>query len=157
MIIIRETVEEDIENIYMHLNQNFVKKYYKNQEEEQKRNHERWYSFLIGSPNYIMYTVENLKKEFLGIVKFKLDMELNLAEISLYLSPKIRGKGYSTKILEVAIEEVKERCFELQYIVGYILEENQNSINCFKKLGFVFEEKSDCNGIEYLLFVKNLK
>lgn len=156
MIVIRETTEEDIENIYKHLNQNFVKKYYKNQEDEQKKNHERWYSFLIGSPNYIIFTIENLEKEFLGIIKFKLEREIDLAEVSLYLTTEIRGKGYSTKILDLAIEEVKVKYLKLQHIVAYILEENINSISCFKKLGFIFKEKTDYNGIEYLLYIKNI-
>ncbi|MGL4785839.1 MAG: GNAT family N-acetyltransferase, partial [Cetobacterium sp.] len=103
---------------------NYVKKYCKNDEEEQKKNHERWYKFLISSPNYAMFTVEDLKGTFLGNVKFQLDEDFEGAEISLYLAECIRGRGYSTTIVNASIDELRFKYQNLKYVVAYILEEN---------------------------------
>ena len=156
MIVIRETTADDIENIYNHLNLNYVKKYCKNNEEEQKRNHERWYRFLLNSSNYAMFTVEDLIGTFLGNVKFQLDDKLEGAEISLYLAECIRGRGYSTTIVNASIEELKFKYPKLNYIVAYILEENDKSILCFEKAGFLFKGQIDHGGIDYFLYMKEL-
>ncbi|MGL4867362.1 MAG: GNAT family N-acetyltransferase [Cetobacterium sp.] len=155
MIIIRETIVDDIDNIYNHLNLNYVKKYYKNNEEEQRKSHFRWYKFLINSCNYEMFTVEDLKGDFLGNVRFELD-ENNGAEISVYLSECIRGRGYSTIIINASIEELKFKYPKLKYITAYILEENEKSIFCFQKSGFEFKGQIEHNEIDYYLYLKPL-
>ncbi|WP_297598914.1 GNAT family N-acetyltransferase [uncultured Cetobacterium sp.] len=156
MIVIRQTTADDIGNIYMHLNLNYVEKYCKNHEEEQKKSHERWYSFLINSPSYAMFTVEDLQGAFLGIVKFELEEDFEGAEISLYLAEGIRGRGYSSTIVNASIEELKFKQPTLKYIVAYILEENERSIICFRKSGFQFMGQIDYRGIEHLLYMKTL-
>lgn len=156
MIVIRQTTIDDIENIYMHLNLNYVEKYCETHKEEEKRNHERWYNFLINSPNYVMFTVEDLSEAFLGIVKFELEEDLEGAEISLYLAEGIRGRGYSTTIVNASIEELKFKHPALKYVVAYILEENERSIICFEKSGFKFMGQIDYRGIEHLLYMKTL-
>lgn len=154
MIVVRETTTDDIENIYNHLNLNYVKKYCKNNEEEQKKNHERWYKFLISSPNYAMFTVEDLKGTFLGNVKFQLDEDFEGAEISLYLAECIRGRGYSTTIVNASIDELRFKFQNLKYVVAYILEENDRSILCFEKAQFKFKGQIEHGGIDYFLYMK---
>jgi len=156
VIVIRETTTDDIENIYNHLNLSYVKKYCKNNEEEQRKNHERWYRFLLNSPNYAMFTVEDLRGAFLGNLKFELDDELEGAEISLYLAECIRGRGYSTTIVNASIEELRFKYPNLKYVVAYILEENEKSILCFEKAGFQFKGQIEHGGIDYLLYMKAL-
>ncbi|MGL5174959.1 MAG: GNAT family N-acetyltransferase [Cetobacterium sp.] len=156
MIVIRETTTDDIENIYNHLNLNYVKKYCKNNEEEQRKNHERWYRFLLSSSDYAMFTVEDLRGTFLGNVKFELNKDLEGAEISLYLAECIRGRGYSTTIVNASIEELRFKYLNLKYIAAYILEENEKSILCFEKAGFYFKGQIEHGGIDYLLYIKEL-
>lgn len=156
MIVIRETIVEDIDNIYNHLNLNYVRKYCKNSEEEQKQNHKQWYSFLINSPFYTMFTVESFEGEFLGIVKFEIEEDFEGAEISLYLAENIRGKGYSTTIINASTGEIKFKYPDLKYVVAYILEENIRSILCFQKADFLFKGQIEHRDIEYQLYMKML-
>lgn len=154
MIIIREAKEEDIENIYTHLNEKYVKKYYKNTEEVVKEEYMRWYKFMIISPQYVFFTVEDLNKKYLGSVKFELNNKH--AEISIYLEETIREKGYSSILIDVSIEELKYINPSIESVEAYILEENIKSQNCFKKSGFFYEKKVDKGEVEYLLYTKNI-
>lgn len=156
MIVLRETTAEDIDNIYNHLNLTYVKKYCKNSEEEQKINHKRWYTFLINSPFYTMFTVESLEGDFLGVVKFELEEDFEGAEISLYLAENIRGKGYSTTIINASTEEIRFKHPNLKYVVAYILEENTRSIVCFEKAEFIFKGQIEHRDVEYQLYMKML-
>ncbi|MGL5088308.1 MAG: GNAT family N-acetyltransferase [Cetobacterium sp.] len=155
MIIIRESTADDIENIYNHLNLNYVKKYCKNNEEEQRKSHDRWYRFLINSSSYAMFTVEDLRGVFLGNIRFELDGNES-AEISVYLDECIRGKGYSTIMVNASIEELKFKYPNINYITAYILEENEKSIYCFEKSGFEFKGQIEHGGIDYFLYLKTL-
>lgn len=154
MIIIRETKEEDIENIYTHINEKYVKKYYKNTEEIVKAEYIRWYKYMLTSTQYIFFTVEDLKRNYLGSVKFELN-DKN-AEISIYLEETIREKGYSSILVDAAIEELKYINPLIKSVEAYILEENIRSQNCFKKSGFFYEKRVDHGGIEYLLYTKKI-
>lgn len=156
MIVIRETTAEDIDNIYNNLNLTYVKKYCKNNEDEQKNNHKRWYSFLINSPFYTMFTVESLEGDFLGVVKFELEEDFEGAEISLYLTENIRGKGYSNTIIDASTEEIKFKHPTLKYVVAYILEENLRSITCFERSEFIFQGQIEHRDVEYQLYMKML-
>nr|WP_307774611.1 GNAT family N-acetyltransferase [uncultured Cetobacterium sp.] len=155
MIVIRKTTTDDIENIYHHLNYNYVKKYYENEAEE-KKNYEKWYKFLVNSPLFVMFTVEDLGGLFLGSVKFELEEDFEGAEISIYLAKNIRGRGYSTTIVNASIEELRFETPQLKYIVAYILEENIQSIKCFEKAGFKLKGQIERNEVEYLLYMKAL-
>ncbi|MGL4946073.1 MAG: GNAT family N-acetyltransferase [Cetobacterium sp.] len=155
MIIIRDSTTDDIENIYNHLNLNYVKKYCKNNEEEQRKSHERWYRFLINSSDYAMFTVEDLTGVFLGNIRFELDGN-GSAEISVYLAECIRGRGYSTIVVNASIEELKFKYPNIKCITAYILEENEKSIYCFEKSNFQFKGQIEHGGIDYILYVKTL-
>ncbi len=73
MILLRETVESDIEEIYNYIHLDYVKKYCTDCEEQWKA-HERWYKFLIHSDAYLLYTITSTETgNFLGCVKFEID------------------------------------------------------------------------------------
>lgn len=154
MILLRETVESDIPEIYKYIHLNYVKKYYTNLEEQWKH-HEKWYKFLIHSTSYLLYTVSSMETgEFLGCVKFELDGEC--ATINIYLIEKMRSKGYSEKIIELSIEELKVKHPEISIVLAYILEENIASLSAFKRLNFEYDGVEEYKGIEHMLFIKTL-
>lgn len=154
MILLRETVESDIPEIYKYIHLNYVKKYCTNLE-EQWEHHEKWYKFLIHSTSYLLYTVSSVKtREFLGCVKFELDGEC--ATINIYLIEKMRNRGYSEKIIELSIEELKVKHPEISIVLAYILEENMASLSAFKRLNFEYDGVEEYKGIEHMLFIKTL-
>lgn len=154
LIVLRETTESDIPEIYKYIHSDYVKKYCDNPEEQWKA-HERWYKFLIHSDAYILYTVTSTESgKFLGCVKFELDGEC--AAINIYLVKEIREHGYSHKIIERSIEELRFKKPDISVVLAYILEENTASLCAFKKLKFQYEGMENFKGIEHMLFIKTL-
>lgn len=152
-IILRKMQEKDIENIYKHIHLNYVKKYFSEREREQWEAHRRWYTFVINSPNYLFYTIESLSRKFLGTVKFEL-FGKTTAVVSIYLIEKVRGRGYSEKVISTSIEELKFERPQIKKVCAYILEENELSQKAFVKNGFICKGTREYNGIEHLLFEK---
>lgn len=157
MIVIREAKENDIESIYNHLNRKYVQKYYRGLEEQAKYEYFQWYKYMIYSNEYILFTVEDLRKVYLGNLKIEIKPDKQSAEISIFLVEKIREKGYSPILVEAAIEELKFMKASIKYIEAFILEENTKSIKCFIKCGFKYCGKVENKGIEYLLFRKKVE
>jgi L-amino acid N-acyltransferase YncA len=56
------------------------------------------------------------------------------AEISIYLEPLERGKGYGKKILQHAIQEAPS--FGITTLLGFIFAHNEPSLELFYKMGF---------------------
>lgn len=154
LILLRETTESDIPEIYNHIHLDYIKKYYNNLEEQWEA-HERWYKFLIHSEAYILYTVTSTETgKFLGCVKFELEGEC--AIINIYLVKDIREHGYSHKIIERSIEELHFKRPDISIILAYILEENTASLSAFKKSKFQYDGIEVYKGIEHMLFIKSL-
>ena len=56
------------------------------------------------------------------------------AELSIYLHPDCRGKGYGKKILQYSIETAPS--LQLHTLLGFIFSHNQPSIRLFEQAGF---------------------
>lgn len=154
-LILRKIEVRDIEEIYKNIHLKYVQKYFPLEEEKQWEEHKKWYTFIINSPTFLFYTIENLKKEFLGTVKFEL--EENGAIISIYLVEKIRGKHFSDRILKLSIEELRFEKPEIDRIIAYILEENLISQKVFLNNGFKYIKKKKYNGVKHLMYEKNFE
>ncbi|MEG0398605.1 MAG: GNAT family N-acetyltransferase, partial [Cetobacterium sp.] len=120
MIVLRKAVLEDIPNIYEQLHLNYVKKYCKGEEEAQWEIHKKWYTFLINSSSYILYTIEDIGGKFLGSIKFEIENETSI--ICIFIAKELRGKGYSKIIIESSIDEMKFEKPEVSAVLAYILE-----------------------------------
>lgn len=154
MIILRETIEDDIENIYLNVHDKYVKKYYKGNEKSQWKTHKKWYKFLIKSDYYELYTVLDDEQSFFGYVKFEIDGEC--AIINVYIIESIRGKRYSEKIIELSLNKIRKKRQDISIVLAYILEENLFSKKAFARLGFIFDCMEKYKGVEHMLFIKCL-
>lgn len=154
-VVLRRAEERDIPEIYEHLHRDYVKKYFTENEKREWENHKKWYKFLINSPYFLLYILEDSTGQFLGQLKFELDGET--AILSIYLSKSIRGKGMGKAAILKGVKELSLYSENIEIILAYILEENEASIKTFEKSGFIFEKEEDYHGIEHLLYVKKLK
>ncbi|WP_372713837.1 N-acetyltransferase family protein [Ilyobacter sp.] len=154
-VILRKAEERDIPEIYEHLHRDYVKKYFSENESREWENHKKWYKFLINSPYFILYVLEELNGNFLGQLKFELDGET--AILSIYMSKSSRGAGLGKKAILKGMEELALSCENTEIVLAYILEENEVSIKTFEKAGFSFEKEEEYHGIEHLLYVKKLR
>jgi phosphinothricin acetyltransferase len=85
-----------------------------------------------------LWMVENGKGETLGWVSvqsfYGRPAYNGTTEISIYLDPAFRGKGYGKKILADALE--KCAALGIQTVLGFIFAHNEPSLKLFQKAGF---------------------
>jgi len=154
LIILRETIEKDIRDIYLNIHYKYVKKYFNGNEKQQWEAHKNWYKFLIKSDYYELYTVLDENDSFLGYIKFEIDGEC--AIINIYIIESIRGKKYGEKIIDFSLEKIKNKRLDISIILAYILEENLLSKKAFHRVGFTFDCVEKYKGVEHMLFIKCL-
>ncbi len=81
------------------------------------------------------------------------------AELSIYISPKSRGKGYGKKILQYCIEQCP--VLKIETLLGFIFSHNQASIALFEQLGFTIwgylKDVAQMDGHKYSLSIYGLK
>ena len=82
-----------------------------------------------------------------NVGQIRIDVRENIGEVSYMVAPECRGKGYGTKILELAENEAKD----LNTLIGFVKKSNIASAKCFEKNGYVKFETP-----EILCFVKNV-
>ena len=155
---IRNMREDDIEIIYKNLHLDFVNKYFKNKKQQQKihKNHNEWYKTHISSFDYSIYIFEDDKNNFVAMTSY--EILIDTAKVNIYLSKDYRNKKYSQEILSESINKFLNDNKEIKYLQAYILEENIASKRIFENLGFIYnnEKKISNDGLEYLIFIKEL-
>ena len=77
------------------------------------------------------------------------------AEISIYLHPDARGKGYGKKILTYCMEEAPR--LKIHTLLGFIFKHNEPSIQLFKQAGFAewgqLPDIAIIDGVPYSLLI----
>lgn len=156
MVYIREIEEEDIETLYIKLNSEYINKYFLDRELEFKRLYFEYYRALLTSDRNLVYILEDKKRNFLGIVRFDLDISTKIGDVAVYFDTLIRDKGYFSSIMDRSIAKLKNKNLNIEVLRAYILEENIVSIRCFKKIGFKFKEKVYYRGLKHSLYIRVL-
>ena len=155
---IRNMREDDIEIIYKNLHLDFVNKYFKNKEQQQKihKNHNEWYKTHISSFDYSIYIFEDDKNNFVAMTSY--EILIDTAKVNIYLSKDYRNKKYSQEILLESINKFLSENKNIKFLQAYILEENIPSKKIFEKLDFIYNNKKEiCNdGLEYLVLKKDM-
>ncbi len=100
--------------------------------------HRAWYEATLTDPDRRLFLgVLEPPGQVMGICRFDLKSPEGPAEVSINLNPAMRGKGLSIPFLRLAIDRfLAERCIDL---VALIKRENEASIQCFSKSGFVLD------------------
>jgi RimJ/RimL family protein N-acetyltransferase len=153
--IISKATKDDIVGIYNLLHREFIKKYSSNSEKYEWEKHKKWYEFWIKSPYYLIYVMKDLRGKIIGQVRYEIDGEI--ATISIYIDKEKRKQGLGKIFIRETIEELKFENIEIKLIVAYILEENESSQKVFTDIGFKLNEKKNYNGIEHLVYGKNIR
>jgi phosphinothricin acetyltransferase len=90
------------------------------------------------SNKHPLWIVEDDKNNIIGWVSFQAFYGRPAydatAEVSIYLAPLQRGKGYGKKILQYCIDTAP--AFGIRTLLGFIFAHNVPSLQLFSKLGF---------------------
>lgn len=135
-IFIRNVREDDIEEVFLHSNQDFVRKYSINKEKISWTDHIIWFNNIIVDANSIFYVVTDDRNKHLGQIRYRI--EDDTAVVSISLSELIRGKGYSETLLYDSMNRLFTEKNELKSVVAYISEKNIPSLKLFEKAGFSY-------------------
>lgn len=102
--------------------------------------HSKWFNETVQKINRIMYLIL-LEDMPIGQVRF--DFELNAsATVSIFLLSPYTGKGLGVAALQKACLEIFAQC-PIEQVHAFIRSENTQSINAFKKAGFVLSDHCD--------------
>ena len=154
---IRNMREDDIEIIYKNLHLDFVNKYFKNKEQQQKihKNHNEWYKTHISSFDYSIYIFEDEENNFVAMTSY--EILTDTAKVNIYLNKDYRNKRYSQEILSESISKFLSENKNIKYLQAYILEENIASKKIFESLDFVYNKKEiSRDELEYLIYKKDM-
>ena len=99
--------------------------------------HSEWYKKALNNSNRVIYIYELGNP--VAVVRF--DIEDKIAEISINVSPKHRGKGVGTMAIRESLPCIKECGVDL--VIAKIKTINEPSIKCFTKVGFCLIEQND--------------
>ncbi len=116
----------------------------------QWENHLAWFKEKVHSPHSHLFIALNEKAEKIGIIRFDRQKEApsgdgeeeEEAEVSINLNPLFRSQGYGAMVLQQALDLYFAN-FPVQKIFARIMPENIVSLNLFRKMGFVEEEKRE--------------
>ena len=108
--------------------------------------HLRWYENALANENRMLLICEakdriNLCK--LGIVRFDFNEDSANSEISINLSPSIRGKGYAKKCLKKSIAYMLDERPMCDSITANIKKINKISKYLFEQVGFKMVSEND--------------
>jgi L-amino acid N-acyltransferase YncA len=85
-----------------------------------------------------LWVVENEEKQMIGWVSFQSfygrPAYAATAEISIYMDPSYRGKGFGKQVLAYSIDHAKE--FGIHTLLGFIFAHNEPSLKLFRQMGF---------------------
>lgn len=144
-IFLRKVNFSDIEFLWYLRNQPDVYKYFKNSRKVSWEKHIKWIlPIILNISNREIFIIQNSKVP-IGQVRFNYET----LDISISILKEFRGKGIATKVLSLAIKEIKKQK-KVKYILAEIYERNLLSIKLFEKSDFKFKTKKG-NWLRYIL------
>ena len=97
------------------------------------KDHKKWFESSLINPLRKIY-IGIYKDEKVGICRFDLDQLKSIAEVSINLNPKMRGKNLSCHLLSDSIKTYK-KCNQIK-LMATIMKGNKASLTIFQKCDF---------------------
>ncbi len=111
--------------------------------------HKKWMERKLADKSCYMFMLTE-GEELLGNIRLDLaDGKGEIAEISYMINPLFRGKGHGKDILRLVEKELPPT---VKALTGFVKNENEASMKCFEKNGYVRLSAGDIMG-----FIKLMK
>ena len=135
-----EVTELFIKDVFEWRNDKITREMSFSSEKIKFESHLYWFKNMMNDNNQVVY-IGIQEEDRVGICRFNLDQKNKIAEVSINLNPKMRGKNYGFQLLSLS----RERFFEKQKIdlIAKIKETNEQSKKLFSKAGFFIHDKED--------------
>ena len=137
-LIIRNATISDREKIFKWRSADFVQKF--SSKIDTVSVHNQWFDSILLNPKVFMFIAS---KNYISVGVIRLDIDYSEIDqeyyglISIYLTEEGRYQGNGTKLIQFIENFIISKLPNLNMIAAIIHEENINSINLFKKLGFI--------------------
>ena len=143
-ISVLRATENDSKDIWEWRNDELTKQMFITTDSVSWETHSSWYKKSLVNPNLYLYLGFLNDDKKIGMCRFDVDVNTNIAEVSLNLNPQQRRKKLSYQLLSQAITKFCEE--QNTDLAARIKKSNIGSIKCFTKIGFTFErEDNDYN------------
>lgn len=143
-VIISKATKNDSKDVWQWRNDELTKKMFKISDNVNWEAHSYWYEKSLVNPNRYLYLGFLNDDEKIGICRFDVDINANIAEVSINLNPQYRNKKLSSQLLSESISKFSEE--KNIDLVATIKKSNIESIKCFTKSGFTFEREDEVYG-----------
>jgi UDP-2,4-diacetamido-2,4,6-trideoxy-beta-L-altropyranose hydrolase len=150
-LYLRRAVFDDAELVFSLSNDPIVRKNSINQSEIKWEEHLHWFGKCLQNENCLFYLFFTEDKKFIGQVRF--NIELDEAIVSISVSKDFRGKGFSSKMLNLSCSELFGERPRVDIIKAFIKIENHSSIGGFEKAGFIFSSIETIKDEKYNLYI----
>lgn len=95
--------------------------------------HKQWFQKVMKDADRLVFIAEQ-EDQPIGVIRF--DIERNNAEVSLYLSPDLTGRGLGIRLLLQGEQQLLQERPEVDRILATVLEGNEASHNLFRRCGY---------------------
>lgn len=139
-ITIREAQPEDSKDIWIWRHDKTTREMSISTDAVDWDSHSDWFETSLLDKNTFLYIgfLESDKSK-VGICRYNIDPEKNVARVSINLNPEKRGQGLSCTLLAGSMEMLfREKKIDL---TATIKKHNKPSITCFTKCGFKFDSE----------------
>ena len=133
-INLRKVKSEDIKEVFDLSNQDYVRRYSINKDKIEWADHVKWFNSVLEDKGTVFYVVTDKNESFLGQIRYK-TVE-NSATVSISLSEKLKGKGFSKEILNKSIKKIFDEEQSVNEIIAFVSENNIASKKIFEGLNF---------------------
>ena len=141
MLSIRNVLMEDREIVFEWRNDAVTREMFRNSDLVNWEQHCEWFANVMNSNENCLLICECENKEPIGVTRF--DVNGSSASVSLNLSPTVRGRGFSTKCLMLAVDHFKSRHRKVSTLFAEIKMINVASLKTFEKIGFKLINERD--------------
>lgn len=132
---LRKIGAEDCELVYRWCNDSASRRYSLNPDPFGWESHEQWFSAMLANPLRQMLIAQK-DGEDVGVIRYDLLPKKQLAVVSVYLNPKLHGRGMGMPLLYHGNQWIKANRPEIKKLSAEIHVENTASIHLFESLHF---------------------
>lgn len=134
-VSLRKATENDCTMVWEWFNDPVTRKMSRNTQQVSLEDHQKWFLQSLVNPDRSLW-IALLDQQAIGVVRFD-DLNENLSEISINISPDFRAKGLGSTIIYTATQEYVENLQKPKaLILAMVRQGNMASSKSFLKAGY---------------------
>lgn len=132
-ITLKQASTYDCELLFNWANDDEVRKNSFNSDKILYEDHVKWFNSKLNSNECFIFI---LKQKDISIGQVRINIESKVAIISYSIDKKYRGKGLAVVILKLLEEKIKNKCIDINKLVGFVKFDNIASQKAFESLKY---------------------